>query len=57
MHGLYERFRGKDVSPCRDYLLGRGISEELIHGMIDDGDLLHTPLQGTFILLLCGQRR
>lgn len=46
VHALYESFRGKDVSPCREYLLGRGISDELICGLIDEGDLLHNRYQG-----------
>jgi DNA primase len=46
VHALYDRFRGKDVSACREYLLERGISDELICGLIDEGDLLHNRYQG-----------
>lgn len=46
VHDLYERFRGKDVSFCREYLLGRGISDDLICTIIDDGDLLHNRYKG-----------
>ncbi len=38
---LYCRFRGHDVSVCRDYLLGRGISEGLVHALISEGDVVH----------------
>lgn len=57
VHGLYERFGGKDVSACREYLLGRGISDDLICAMIDEGDLLYNRYKGSFLLLLCSQRR
>lgn len=38
---FYSRFRQHDVSVCRDYLLGRGISEDLVHALISEGDLVH----------------
>jgi len=44
--GLYSRFRGRDVSVCRDYLLGRGISEGLVNALISEGGLVHNRYKG-----------
>ncbi len=43
---LYGQFRGLDLSPCRAYLLKRGISEELIHCLVTEGNLLHNRYKG-----------
>jgi DNA primase len=43
---LYSRFRGQDVSVCRDYLLGRGISEGLVNALISEGELVHNRYKG-----------
>lgn len=43
---LYDQFRGSDVSVCREYLLGRGISEALVEALIMEGDLLHNRYKG-----------
>lgn len=34
---LLDRLRTNDASPCRAYLTGRGLGEELVNGMIADG--------------------
>jgi DNA primase len=44
--GLYRGFRRKDASVCREYLLGRGISPELVDGMISDGTVVHNEHDG-----------
>jgi hypothetical protein len=43
---LYSRFRGHDASVCRDYLLGRGISEGLVDALISEGDVVHNRYKG-----------
>ena len=43
---LYCRFKEEDVSVCRDYLLGRGISEGLVRALIREGELLHNRYKG-----------
>lgn len=43
---LYEDFRRRDVTVCREYLLGRGISEGLVNSLIEEGDLLHNRYKG-----------
>jgi DNA primase len=43
---LYRGFRGKDASVCREYLLGRGISAELVDALIGDGTVVHNEHNG-----------
>jgi transposase-like protein len=43
---LYSWFREQDISVCRDYLLGRGISEGLVHALISEGELVHNRYKG-----------
>lgn len=46
IYRLYEEFRGRDLSVCREYLFGRGISEALVQSLISEGDLLHNRYKG-----------
>ena len=43
---LYQRFRGKDPSVCRRYLVGRGIDGELVEDLITSGEVVHNRHQG-----------
>jgi DNA primase len=43
---LYERFRQEDPEVCRRYLLGRGITAELVDGLIRDGTVVHNRHDG-----------
>ena len=43
---LYEKFKGNDVSVCRQYLLNRGISEGLINTLVEEDVLLHNRHRG-----------
>lgn len=43
---LYQRFRQQDPEPCRRYLVGRGIAEELVEELIAAGEVLHNHHQG-----------
>lgn len=43
--GLYDQFKGEEVSVCRDYLLQRGISGKLIDELIAERILLHNRYQ------------
>ena len=43
---LYERFRQQDPQVCRRYLVGRGISGQLVDELIGAGELLHNRHQG-----------
>lgn len=43
---LYQIFRRQDPDPCRRYLVGRGISEELVEELISTGEVLHNHHQG-----------
>jgi transposase-like protein len=46
IEGLYHKFRGNDVQRCRDYLLSRGICEEVIDQLCEHGLLLHNTVEG-----------
>lgn len=43
---LYDQFKKHDISPCRDYLLKRGISEELISELITQHIVVHNRYKG-----------
>jgi hypothetical protein len=43
---LYAHFRGSDISVCRDYLLKRGICEELVNDLVKEGILVYNRYQG-----------
>jgi DNA primase len=43
---LQEKFKGNDVSVCREYLLNRGIAEELIKTLEEEDVLLHNRYRG-----------
>ena len=43
---LYKEFRREDISVCRDYLMKRGISEDLIGELTSGGILLHNRHKG-----------
>lgn len=43
---LYHSFRHNDVSCCREYLLGRGISEEVVGNLCRSERLLHNRYKG-----------
>lgn len=43
---LYEKFKGNDVSVCRQYLLNRGISEGLINTLVEEDVVLHNRYRG-----------
>lgn len=43
---MYECFRGNDVSPCRDYLLSRNLSQELVEELIDRALVVHNRYKG-----------
>ena len=43
---LYERFGGEDVSVCRDYLLSRRVSAEVVEQLIGTGLVVHNRYQG-----------
>jgi DNA primase len=38
---LYERFREEDPNVCRQYLLGRGLTPELVDSLIEAGIVVH----------------
>jgi len=44
--GLYDQFKGEDISICRDYLLRRGISKGLVDELIEGDILLHNRHKG-----------
>jgi len=44
--GIYRAIKGNDQAPCRQYLAGRGISEEIIDDLAQGGILLHNRYQG-----------
>lgn len=44
--GLYERFRQEDASLCRQYLIGRGIAENLVNELVAAGIVVHNLYQG-----------
>lgn len=44
--GLYERFRQEDASLCRQYLIGRGIAENLVNELVAAGIAVHNLYQG-----------
>lgn len=47
--GLYERLRGEDASVCGEYLLGRGIDESLVGGLLENGTVVLNRFErGTF---------
>ena len=43
---IYTTIKGNDQAPCRQYLAGRGISDEIIDDLIQGGILLHNRYQG-----------
>jgi hypothetical protein len=43
---LYHTFRHNDVSCCREYLLGRGISEEVVGNLCGSEFLIHNRYKG-----------
>jgi len=43
---LYDQFKGTDVSVCQDYLLKRGICEQLISELITEEILIHNRYKG-----------
>jgi len=43
---LYDRFRQEDPGICRQYLLGRGIAQELVEVLIGDGTVVHNRYEG-----------
>lgn len=44
--GLYDQFKGEDITVCRDYLLQRGISGELVDELIVERIVLHNRYKG-----------
>lgn len=46
IENLYAKFRRNDVECCRDYLSSRGICEEVINRLCDDGLLVHNMYGG-----------
>lgn len=43
---LYRRFQGNDIGRCRDYLLSRGICEEVINHLCEHGVVVHNKHDG-----------
>jgi DNA primase len=43
---IYQRIKVEDLSPCKDYLLGRGIAGEVIEDLSREGLVLHNRYQG-----------
>jgi len=43
---LYSQFKRRAPEPCRQYLLDRGISEELVDELISNGDVVHNHYNG-----------
>ena len=43
---LYARFRAADASPCRAYLLGRGLNADLVEGLIANGTVVLNRYKG-----------
>ena len=43
---LYETFRHNNVGVCRDYLLGRGIGQEIVQELVSRGILVHNRYRG-----------
>lgn len=43
---LYKTFRRNDVRPCREYLLSRSISQELVENLCRDELLVHNHYEG-----------
>jgi len=37
---LHDRLRTNDASPCREYLVGRGLDGELVDGLVEDGTVV-----------------
>jgi hypothetical protein len=46
VESLYHSLRGNDVGRCRDYLLSRGICQEVVDRLCDGGLLLHNAYNG-----------
>ncbi len=44
--GLYDQFKGEDISVCRDYLLQRGISGKLVDELIVERTVVHNRYKG-----------
>ncbi len=44
--GLYHKFQSNDIGRCRDYLLSRGICEEVINHLYERGLLVHNLHKG-----------
>lgn len=46
IEGLYHKFQSNDIGRCRDYLLSRGICEEVINHLCERGLVVHNILEG-----------
>jgi hypothetical protein len=44
---LHDRLRANDASPCRQYLVGRGLDGELVDGLIDSGAVVLNRVDGS----------
>lgn len=44
---LHDRLRTNDASPCREYLVGRGLDVELVDGLIDSGTVVLNRVDGS----------